>query len=330
VTPAEFSHPALFAMKPKLDLPPVAEAPVGEPPLARIRLATTATALDTSPASPTAAPAVEFVKPVAPAAEPAPAAQPEPAPAAGSAATPSLVPKTNPDDDGVRITNEILKAVTPAPETAPATVATPAPAETPAAPAPVAEPAAPAPEAAPVTTATVPAPPPAPEPILGLKPQNAVKLSILTFDKDLALRPGPLSVFISRKEGKLFVRKQFSPLFTASVTIADPDKPIGTHIFTAMDVKDKGPTMRWTVVSLPDERSRKADLRLASTKKGAPVLTEPVHALDPAQALSRITIDPDTIKRITELMGPGASLTISDQGLGPETGRETDFIVVTR
>jgi hypothetical protein len=29
-------------------------------------------------------------------------------------------------------------------------------------------------------------------------------------------------------------------------------------------------------------------------------------------------------------MSPGASLVISDQGLGPETGKGTDFIVLTR
>ena len=29
-------------------------------------------------------------------------------------------------------------------------------------------------------------------------------------------------------------------------------------------------------------------------------------------------------------MSPGASLIISDQGLGPETGTGTDFIVLTR
>ena len=34
--------------------------------------------------------------------------------------------------------------------------------------------------------------------------------------------------------------------------------------------------------------------------------------------------------RISRLMGEGASLSISDTGLGPETGNGTDFITVTR
>jgi hypothetical protein len=47
-------------------------------------------------------------------------------------------------------------------------------------------------------------------------------------------------------------------------------------------------------------------------------------------ALDRIEIAPETLDRIAELLTPGASLIISDQGLGPETGRGTDFIVTTR
>jgi hypothetical protein len=47
-------------------------------------------------------------------------------------------------------------------------------------------------------------------------------------------------------------------------------------------------------------------------------------------ALDRIEIPAETVARISELLTPGASLIISDQGLGPETGKETDFIVLTR
>ena len=36
------------------------------------------------------------------------------------------------------------------------------------------------------------------------------------------------------------------------------------------------------------------------------------------------------IDRIEQMMIPGSSLVVSDQGLGPETGEGTDFIVVTR
>jgi hypothetical protein len=48
------------------------------------------------------------------------------------------------------------------------------------------------------------------------------------------------------------------------------------------------------------------------------------------EALARIEIPQDIIDRISDLMVPGSSLVISDQGLGGETGEGTDFIVVTR
>ena len=56
-----------------------------------------------------------------------------------------------------------------------------------------------------------------------------------TMDELRPLKPGPISVFISRKEGKLFVRKGFEPVFDVSVTFAQPDQPLGTHVFTALE-----------------------------------------------------------------------------------------------
>ena len=49
----------------------------------------------------------------------------------------------------------------------------------------------------------------------------------------------------------------------------------------------------------------------------------------PQQALARIEIPQDVIARISELIVPGSSLIVSDQGLGEETGEGTNFIVVT-
>ena len=44
--------------------------------------------------------------------------------------------------------------------------------------------------------------------------------------------------------------------------------------------------------------------------------------------LDRIQIPQEAIDRLSELLTPGASLVVSDQGLGPETGQGTDFIVL--
>jgi hypothetical protein len=44
--------------------------------------------------------------------------------------------------------------------------------------------------------------------------------------------------------------------------------------------------------------------------------------------LDRVAIPQEALDRISALMSPGASLIISDLGLGPETGKGTDFIVL--
>jgi lipoprotein-anchoring transpeptidase ErfK/SrfK len=147
------------------------------------------------------------------------------------------------------------------------------------------------------------------------------------------LKPGPISVFISRKEGKLFVRKGFEPVFDVPVTFERPDQPLGTHVFTALAANDDNTSFRWNVMSLPGGGSaapvKKADKGKEKGKK-VEVPPPPAHASNATDALSRVVIPQDALDRISQLMSPGASLIISDKGLGGETGKGTDFIVLTR
>jgi hypothetical protein len=46
-------------------------------------------------------------------------------------------------------------------------------------------------------------------------------------------------------------------------------------------------------------------------------------------ALDRVEIPQETVERISELLTPGSSLVISDYGISSETGKDTDFIVLT-
>ncbi len=150
----------------------------------------------------------------------------------------------------------------------------------------------------------------------------------------------PISVFISRKEGKIYVRQHFTALFDAPITIEHPEQPLGTHVFTALDYRDDGTTFRWNVMSLPPDRARAmrvaeeprfvASMRGRRRKQVEPVAAETPAAPSPAEALARIDIPPDVVERISEMMVPGSSIIVSDHDLGPETGEGTDFIVVTR
>jgi hypothetical protein len=165
------------------------------------------------------------------------------------------------------------------------------------------------------------APPPAPK----AEPSPASKI-------DEALQhPGQLSLFVSRREGKLFVRKGFTPVFDTPVTIAHPETPLGTHLFTASRPAADGAGLRWFAVSLGAERATGGSAR--SKHKGRQPVAE-APRLSPRQAaveaLDRIELPQEALDRLAPLMVPGSSLLISDQGLGGETGKDTDFIVVTR
>jgi lipoprotein-anchoring transpeptidase ErfK/SrfK len=144
------------------------------------------------------------------------------------------------------------------------------------------------------------------------------------------LKPGPISVFISRKEGKLFVRKGFEPVFDAPVTFEEPNRPVGTHVFTALAVNEDNTTLRWNVVSMPGARPEPVKKSVKGKRLEPPAAPVVGPASNASEALGRVTIPPDALERISELMSPGASLIISDKGLGSETGKGTDFIVLTR
>jgi lipoprotein-anchoring transpeptidase ErfK/SrfK len=153
----------------------------------------------------------------------------------------------------------------------------------------------------------------------------------------MAKGSGPISVFISRKDGKLYVRQNFSPLFAVPVTIAPSDRPFGTHIFTAEADKTDTNILHWSVVTLPQSRRverRDEDERGSRHRKmaGAAEIAKPVVKPDsPAEALDRITIPADAMARITDALSTGGSIIVSDQGIAAgETGEGTDFIVSLR
>jgi L,D-transpeptidase catalytic domain len=143
----------------------------------------------------------------------------------------------------------------------------------------------------------------------------------------------PISVFVSRKLSKLFVRKGFTPLFDISVTIKNPAEPLGTHVFTAMEFPNESKAIRWTVVSMPEELPRTSADSIKGRKTPAKRTVETAppmpSTVEANAALDRIEIPQDVVERISELVTPGSSLIVSDYGISDETGKDTDFIVIT-
>ena len=93
----------------------------------------------------------------------------------------------------------------------------------------------------------------------------------------------------------------FDSSIEVPVTIRDPDKPIGTHIFTAVARTDTG--LRWTAVTID-------------------------NGDDAKDALDRITIPQDVLDRIAPTAVPRSSIIISDEPLSSETNYRTEFVAV--
>jgi L,D-transpeptidase catalytic domain len=147
-------------------------------------------------------------------------------------------------------------------------------------------------------------------------------------------RTGQVAVFVSRKEQKVFVRQGFVPLFDMPVVIEESDRPLGTHVFTAMGAGAEGTGMRWNLITIPTSDPERSGEKLRSRRsskepvKVAAVESKPSSSA--AEALDRIRLPSEAVERISELLTPGSSLIVSDKGNSYETGRGTEFIVLAR
>ena len=139
----------------------------------------------------------------------------------------------------------------------------------------------------------------------------------------------PISVLISRKTQRLYVRQAFEPVYESPVTILDADRPIGTHVFTAIGRASAETNMRWNVVSLDSGRPDSGDgERRSSTAQGDGRTIESPPEPDSAKAaLDRIVIPQDALDRIAG-MTPRSSVIVTDEALSSETGKGTDFVIV--
>ena len=59
-----------------------------------------------------------------------------------------------------------------------------------------------------------------------------------------------VSVFISKKEGRVFVRQDWKDVYEAPVTVRDADRPLGTHVYVALGAEPGGSLLKWTAVTI--------------------------------------------------------------------------------
>jgi hypothetical protein len=151
----------------------------------------------------------------------------------------------------------------------------------------------------------------------------------------------PVSIFVSRKERRVFVRQGFEPVFEADVEILEPQVPLGTHVFTAVAPPAEGGAMKWVALTVPGQVSGQARSDAPVTpstpsagRSSSSVRTTEVRAVslsgNAGKALDRVKLSDEVLQKISEKLWIGASVIISDHGMSTETGKGTDFVVLTK
>jgi lipoprotein-anchoring transpeptidase ErfK/SrfK len=139
-----------------------------------------------------------------------------------------------------------------------------------------------------------------------------VKTSAAKVATEAKLALEPVSIYVSRATQKLYVRRNtrkpwadggevFDATIEVPVTIRDPDRPIGTHVFTAMAPSEGG--LRWSAITIDTGDDARA-------------------------ALDRVTMPPDVLDRIAPTALPRSSIVVSDEPLSRETNYRTEFVTV--
>jgi lipoprotein-anchoring transpeptidase ErfK/SrfK len=148
--------------------------------------------------------------------------------------------------------------------------------------------------------------------------------------EDASRRTFPVSVLVSRKTQRLYIRKGNHPVFEGPVTIRDAQAPIGTFVLTAVDLGAAG-EMRWNVVAMYRNPTR-GDAAAAEPPRGGKGGREAGGARTSvaaaAAALDRIVLGQEVRDLVSDVVLPGSSLIVSDEGPSRETGKDTDFVVV--
>lgn len=156
--------------------------------------------------------------------------------------------------------------------------------------------------------------------------------------RSIARKLSPVTVFVSRQTGRVYVRQATHPVMDLPVTIRDPGRPLGTHVFTAFDLDDRSEAVKWVAVSLdgpgvskaaePAEPPRR---RKGEAPKPAAAATSRQDPLQAARAaLDRIELPEAVLVRVMPALQPGSTLIISDLGQSIETGPGTDIVVQTK
>jgi len=122
-----------------------------------------------------------------------------------------------------------------------------------------------------------------------------------------------MSVLVSGADRKAFLIVDGVVTFETPISIFDPDKPMGTHLFSLVGPSPDGHSLKWSAFGLGGHPQDGVVVDLWSSS-----------------VLARIEyLDGAGVKRVAQTLHPGTTMVITDLSASPETRTAPDFTVIT-
>lgn len=181
--------------------------------------------------------------------------------------------------------------------------------------------------------------PPAPAAVdKSIDPRTGRLKGPLSLQRDEVLRAAPVSILVSRADAKVYVRHMFEAVIEAPIKLAEPNRPLGTHVYTLAEMQADGSGQKWSALTVKLVPRRAAAVRVLAGKRSraaraldasrhAGLVSEGVASTS-VEAVERFSLPPTIIAQIAPLLRPGASIVVTDlpQSRRTQTGW-TDVIV---
>jgi hypothetical protein len=136
-----------------------------------------------------------------------------------------------------------------------------------------------------------------------------------------AARPGKasadaariMSVLVSAADRKAYLIVDGEVTFETPISVVDPDKPIGTHLFSLIGPSADGHALKWSAFGLGGHPQEGIVVDMWSSS-----------------VLARIDyLDGPGVRRVARTLHPGTTMVITDFAASPETRTAPDFTVIT-
>jgi hypothetical protein len=121
------------------------------------------------------------------------------------------------------------------------------------------------------------------------------------------------SILVSGGDSKAYLMVDGAVTFETPIKVNDPDKPLGTHLFSLIGPSPDGYSYKWTAFGLGGHPQDGVTVDLWSSS-----------------VLGRIEyLDAPGIRTVAHILHPGTTMVITDLAASPETRSAPDFTVIT-